>query len=232
MTNFLPDLILTNPVHIDYPLFRKFIKDSRKRFNKAIIVFTDMNVPDLDYRQHIRKTMAEDKVTFLKCLPAEANEDWRNKAIKMALTVSTSDWICFMEQDFIVKEGFFEDMEALSQRVDVFGYYQDERLHPCCIYIKRALLDKTCKNFSPIPDISDHFSRIQRDLEKKDILIGVIPHRIADHMNGLSQNIHILQEGGEPNYNPEAFRKYCEECLTVEDIHPDFKKLFEWYLEK
>ena len=226
-----PDLLCVWPKHIDYPLFRKFIKENRDEFNKVIVIFSDMAV-DLNYSTYVRQAMKDDRVMFKNIKRAETGKDWRNEAIHEALLLSTSDWIAFWEQDFIVKEGFFREVKALSQRVDVFGYYQDERLHPCCIYIKRALLDKTCKDFSPIPDISDHFSRIQRDLEKKDILIGVIPHRIADHLNGLSQNIHILQEGGEPNYNPEAFRKYCEECLTVEDIHPDFKKLFQEYLER
>jgi len=82
------DLICCHPFHLDYPLWREFIKNNRDRFNKVIVVFTDMNVADLDYREFVQTTMKKDKITFMDCLPAEANEDWRNKAINMALTVS------------------------------------------------------------------------------------------------------------------------------------------------
>ncbi|MEK6881126.1 MAG: hypothetical protein AABY22_16015, partial [Nanoarchaeota archaeon] len=103
----ITDLIVSHPKHLDYPLFRQFIKENRAHFKKVLIVFTDMNVPDLDYRSFIQDAMRKDKITFMDCLPAEADEDWRNKAINMALSVSDADWVYFTEQDFFPQEGFW-----------------------------------------------------------------------------------------------------------------------------
>ena len=225
------DLICCHPFHLDYPLWREFIKNNRDRFNKVIVVFTDMNVADLDYREFVQTTMKKDKITFMDCLPAEANEDWRNKAINMALTVSNAEWIWFMEEDFFPQNNFWKEVEDLMKRCDVFGYYQDARLHPCCIFIKRELLDKTSKNFGVIRDEADHFSRIQKNLESKDIMIGVIPSYLGKHMNALSQNMFMLQNGEEPNYQPEEFKEYCKQCLLLEDLHTDFLKLFREYVK-
>lgn len=228
----LPDAIVTWPRHLDYPLFRKCVKENRDKFNKLIIVFTDMNVRDPDYRLYVREAMKEENILFLDCLPAEAKEDWRNKAVNMALTVSDSEWVWFWEEDFIPVPELWREVKDLMQRVDVFGRYQERRLHPCCLFIKRKLLDRTSKDFSAYPDKGmDHFGLIQKWLESHDIITGVIFAQYGYHMNGLSQNLHMLQTGLEPNYAPPEFKKYVQDCLT-EDIPPDMRELFEGYLNK
>lgn len=228
------DLIACWPKHIDYPLWRQFIKENRKHFDKVIVVFTDMNVANLDYRQFIQDQMnpsrLDKKIIFLDCLPVEANEDWRNKAVNMALSISDNEWVYFTEQDFLPIEKFWREIDAMAKRVDVFGYYQDQRLHPCCIFIKRELLNRTSKNFGVVTDKLDHFGKLQEDLEKKDILIGVVKSYLGKHMNGLSQNLHMLQTGIEPNYNPEEFKEYCRRCLEIESLHSDFNELFNAYI--
>lgn len=225
------DLICSWPKHLDYPLFRKFIHDNRDHFNKVIIAFTDMSIQD-NYSQFVRDSLEKDDVTFTNIQKAEADEDWRNKAVNQALTMSDSEWVLFIEQDFSIKEGFWERVEDLEKQSDVFGYYEDVRLHPCCIFIKRDLLEKTSKDFGIEKDKLDHFGKIHRDLQQMNTLIGAIPSEIADHMNGLSQNMFMLQNGIEPNFRPDQFKKYCEECLQVDPLHQDFKDLFEWYIKE
>lgn len=225
----LIDTILSWPQHLDYPLFRKYIQDNRNKFNKIIIVFTDMSVRGSDYRAYVQEVMAKDDILFINNDLVEAKDDWRNIAINKGLKFSTSEWVFFWEQDFTPKGNFWAEIADLMKRVDVFGYYQDSRLHPCCIFLKRTLLEHTSKNFGVIRDEADHFSRIQRNLESKDILIGVIPSYLGEHMNGLSQNMYMLQLGQEPNYQPERFKEYCSQCLKL-DNHPDFIKLFTEYL--
>ena len=226
------DLIVCNQRHVIFPLWMEFIQDNRDRFDKVIIVFTDMKVPDLDYRNYMQDQMEKDKITFLDCLPVEGDEDWRNKAINMALTVSEAEWIYFTEQDFLPNERFWKEIDALSNRTDVFGWYQGGRLHPCCIFIKRELLNRTHKDFGVTKDVSDHFGKFQEDLDKKDIIIGVIHPTLGEHMNGLSQNMYMLQSGLEPNYQPGEFKEYCRKCLLLDNLHPDFRELFSWYLDK
>lgn len=224
------DLIISWPLHLDYPLFRKMIKENRNFFNKVIVVFTDMNVRDPNYKTYVQQAMTEDKITFMDCLPTEANEDWRNKAVNMALSISNSEWIYFTEQDFLPVPEFWREIGGLMARTDVFGRFQKERLHPCCLFIKRELLNKTSKDFSANGDKEyDHFGLIQKWLDKQDIIIGVIREKLGHHMNGLSQNLHLLQTGSEPNHAPPEFKQYVKDCLK-EDLPPDMKTLFLFYL--
>lgn len=225
-----PDLIICQPRHLDFPLWRKFIRDNRFRFNKIIVVFTHMNVSDVDYRQFVQDSLREDNVIFLDCLPAEADEDWRNKAVNMALTVSDSEWVWFTEQDFTALDGFWDAVEKASKVTSVIWVEVGERPHPCCIFIKRDLIEKTSKNFGVVRDVSDHFSIFTKEIRDQFPVITI--ERGWHHMNGLSQNLRMLQLGEEPNYNPEEFKEYCKRCLEIDSIHPDFKALFEKYLEK
>jgi hypothetical protein len=206
------------------------IKENREHFNKVIIVWTDMNVRDPNYKIYVQQAMRNDKITFLDCLPAEANEDWRNKAINMALSVSDSEWVYFTEQDFILSGYFWREVTDLMKRCEVFGRYQEGRLHPCCLFIKRYLLNKTSLDFSANGDKGyDHFGLIQNWIDKKDIICGVIFEQYGHHMNGLSQNLYLLQIGEVPNYNPPEFRVYIHDCLQ-EDMPPDMRQLFESYV--
>lgn len=231
MNNSKIDAVLCHPTHLDYPLFRKYIRENRKRFNKIIVVFTDMAIRDPNYKNYVQEALKDDKITFLDCIRAESGEDWRNKAVNMALTVSDSEWVFFWEQDFIPVPEFWREVGGLMQRTEVFGRYQEGRLHPCCLFIKRELLDKTSKDFSAYPDKGmDHFGMIQKWLDSKNVICGVIFSQYGHHMNGLSQNLHMLQTGEEPNYNPPEFRKYVRDCLE-EDMPPDMRTLFLEYLK-
>lgn len=227
---FKPDVIICHPFHLDYPLWRKFIHENRARFKKVIIVFTDMNVRDLDYRGFVQNAMAKDDVIFLDCLPAKANEDWRSKAVNMALTVSDAGWVWFTEQDFTPLEGFWD---AIYQREDisvddVMAIKEGDRIHPACLFVKRKLIDETSKDFGVTPDEADHFYKFVRELG----FMYIIPQEFWAHMNGLSQNMWMLQQGIDPNYKPKEFKEYCKKCLKVDPIHPDFFELFSWYTEK
>ena len=226
------DLIISHPIHLIFPLWMQFIHDNRERFNKVIVIFTFMNAGSGDYRKYVSDALSKDNVACIDNDEVLAKDDWRNIAINKALKYSNSEWVWFTEEDFTPMGNFWAEIEDFMKRVDVFGYYQDARLHPCCIFIKRKILEHTSKNFGVIEDEADHFSRIQRNLESKDIIIGVIPSYLGEHMNGLSQNMYMLQLGQEPNYQPERFKEYCRQCLLLDNLHPDFSKLFSEYLNK
>jgi len=228
-----PDVIVTYPLHLTYPLFHQLIHNNRDRFAKVFIVFTNMNANTGDYRDYIRQELAGDRVTFLDSPPVLANEDWRDKAIHFALDRSDSEWVFFLEQDFTPREGFWEEIDKQYPTVDVIGVSEDGRLHPCCLMVKREVLNRTSLDFAARPPEHDHFGQIQKDLTT------MIPRVTAfslfrplwHHMNGLSQNLYLLQIADTPNYRPQEFKEYCQDCLKL-PMHKDFKELFEWYVEE
>ena len=75
------------------------IHNNVDKFNKIIIVFTDMKTSG-DYRQWIQNVMAKDNVTFIENDEVSSGKDWRDVAVQKALKLSTSEWIWFTEQDF------------------------------------------------------------------------------------------------------------------------------------
>lgn len=209
-----PDIIISWPRNNDYPLWRQFIHEQRKHFNEIIVVFTDTFEND-DYSHFVRETMFADHIIFVDNPPIQHGEDWRNVAIHQALLHSyNAEWIWFTEQDFFCKKGFFEETEKLiSEGNDAIVVYDGaRRMHPCSIMVKRTTLDKTRKNFGVIPDVSDHFSVIQTDLELCGKVVE-IPTKFYFHMNGLSSNFAQVARGGRPNYQPEIFNAYIDRCM-------------------
>lgn len=225
---FKPDLIITWPKHLDFPLWRQQLRDNRNRFNKVIIVFTEMNVGK-DYSKDIKSYMLEDNVTFVDNDPVYGKDDWRNVATRKALDYSDSEWIFFTEPDFFWGELFWQKVYDHINKVGYIRVNVEGRVHPCCIIIKHSVLNKTDKNFSVTPNISDHFGKIQDQLFREPYY--EIPHNYWTHLGGLSQNMYIMMNGGTVEYEPKAFRNYVEECLEVEvPMHNDFRELLEGFL--
>ena len=242
---FLPDIIVAWPKHVDYPLWRKQIHDNRHRFGKVIIVFTDMNAGG-DYRNFIQDQMKQDNIIFCDNDPVRAGDDWRNLAVNKGLGYSDSQWVWFTEQDFYMykPDEFWQGIEdCLETGADVIGYMQGGvRLHPCCIFIRRFVLDNfTRKDFGVVPDKHDHFYLLEEDLINAPDEVDVFRITEAakmdwfEHLNGLSQNIHMLQSGDEPNYDVEKFTTYVKTCVSIVDTFPmpsDMLELFTRYVER
>lgn len=229
-----PDLLCVWPIHLDYPLYRKFLHDNRERFAKVIVVFTQMNTGK-DYSEWVRQELNKDGVISIYN-DEVLSGDWRNVAVRKGLSYSDAEWVFFTEEDFIPDPNFWGEFEIAMQTksIDVIGVKQDTRLHPCCIFIKRSVLDKTSKDFSAHPPEHDHFGQIQKDLMNFDppLTAFTINPKLYTHMNGLSQNLYLLMVGEQPNYEPEKFRKYCQKCLQLDlPIQPDIKKLMEDYIK-
>jgi len=179
------DLLLIWPRHLDYPEWRKWLKEHRVKFAKIIVIFTNMsyNLPDL--RNSVKAQMEKDNVIFDDNNPVSGNEDWRNVATNKALKYSNSEWVFFTEQDFHPKEGFWEYMDKMLTQNKTFGAVVGTRLHPCCIFVPRKVLNQTSKNFSVIKDVADHFSILQQELPEFE----AIPDYLYSHEGGLSQKM-------------------------------------------
>lgn len=228
MSNSLkPDLIVSWPRHMDYPLWRQCIHEERGRFAKVIAVLTNMNV-DKDYSNFIEQAMAGDGVTFITVPPAGSKEDWRNVAVRRALKESNAPWVWFTEQDFIWNTGFWECVGEASEKYSYMAAMVGDRVHPCCIFLRRDILNKTNKDFSVIRDVSDHFSRIQNDLTKEPRF--EVPQELWFHFGGLSQNMLLLMQGSRELYLPHDFTAYVRACQRVTvPMHEDFMRIFNSY---
>jgi hypothetical protein len=165
----------------------------------------------------IKEAMHDDYVHFIEPMPVATGKDWRDVIVNNCLLHSyNAEWIWFTEQDFIVTDPrFFDVVEGrVAEGFDVIAAYQQERMHPCSIFIRREALNKTTKNFGIVPNVSDHFSIFQADIDRLGLQIAPITDFYA-HLNGLSHNMTLLYQNQAPNYQPERFRAYLQDCLRV-----------------
>lgn len=213
------DIIVSWPKNCDYPLWRQFIRKNRDRFNLVIIVFTETH-QDPDYREFVKQAMRQDYVLFIDNPPIQAGQDWRDVAVKQALIHSfNSEWVWFTEQDFyITNESFWDKVAEASDvhKVPVIGTMDNGRLHPCCLFLRRDLLNALKKDFGAKPPEYDHFGFIQKQLEERLETVYALPENTYLHMNGLSHNWRLMAEGGKPNYRPEQFNLWLADNLNVD----------------
>lgn len=206
------DLIICWPIGFDYPLWRKFIREQRKRFHRVIVIWTN-NHNGKDLRTKVEEEMAKDDIAFMVAPPHNGDQDWRNTAVRHALGYSSSDWIWFTEQDFFVEDGFWDFIKKAIQEKCQLIYADDNgRMHPCSIFIQRSVLDLTSKDFSANPQEWDHFGKIQKDLEERPepFLAKIIPGHLYYHMAGLTHNLRLKQDKKSIHYKPDEFKAYLE----------------------
>mgnify|MGYP003965516345 FL=1 len=208
------DLIVAYPRNNDYPIWRDQIKEYRFKFNKVIVVFTESN-DDIDFTDFVKKAMRDDDIIFLDTPPVRG-EDWRNVAVNHALKYSDAEWVWFTEQDYFIKNGFWKYIDRGIKDADVIATFQGDRMHPCSMFVRKYVLAQTCLDFGIVPGVSDHFSLIQRDLERLTKRIDHIPEKFYTHLNGLSSNFTLVKNGGFPNYEKRAFNMYLNQCLDVD----------------
>lgn len=236
-----PDLITPWPMHLDFPLWRQQLRRIRGHFDKVVIIFTHMNAKG-DYRSFVRDALKDDQCIIKDNNEVSGDQDWRNVATNKGLEYCNSEWVFFTEEDFFIKAGgnFWKLVKSMQDAGSkVIGYFQgDMRIHPCCLFVERATIDtQTQRDFGVSPDTSDHFYVFTEELKKSGVSIGYITEPMRGdsfyHLNGLSQNLFLLQTGEVPNYNPPQFRKHLEECLKVDvPLHPDFVSMAEGYIAR
>lgn len=225
------DLILSWPKNCDYPLWRQFLRDNRNRLNRVIIVFIENEPPNL--QEFLQKNMMEDNVTFVTNRDHSADEDWRDVAVNEALKYSDSEWVWFTEQDFIIMDSeFWQVVQQLATVEKSIAVYEaaSTRIHPCCWFLHKTILSQIKKDFSAKPPEYDHFGCIQKQLNEK-VITAVIPQYTYLHLNGLSHNWRLVQNGQEPNYSTEQFKLWLTECLKVRvPLIDSWKKTAKRYL--
>lgn len=232
-----PDIIVSWPRNCDYPLWRQFIHDNRDRFNVVIVVFTETNQGE-DYRAFIKEAMQKDWILFADA-PQSPGKDWRTLAVNHGLIQSyNAPWVWFTEQDFLPNAGFWEAVEQYeSLGVKAIGVKQGDRLHPCCLFLHRDIINSIKLDFSAKPPEYDHFGFIQQQLDGKingsQMAMGLIGADKWQHMNGLSHNMTLVYNGDMPNYMPDEFNEYLRQTLKVTvGLDERYKKLVMEYFNR
>jgi hypothetical protein len=235
------DVIVCWPNSIDFPLWRKFIKEHLDFFNKVIIAFTETN-SGIDYTQFVQEALLEECVNgdkFVFLFPETGpGEDWRNVAVNAALEESNASWVWFTEQDlFVLSPSFWSIMALRALEYDAIGYKEGSRVHPACLFVKREFINKTGRNFGIVEGKLDHFGRFYFDLRHVGAKICTLKYNDQGegtfyHMNGLSHNLSLIQRGEDPNHKVGDFIEYLKLSLLIQPQDPRYKKMCDDYAER
>lgn len=232
------DVITCWPKSLDYPTWRDFIKNHAHYFNKIFICFTETHKPE-DYSDFVEKDLAGPQFVFLRP-QTPGNEDWRNYATNQALDISTANWVWFTEQDFLVTNPAFWPIVRLRlQEYDVLGFREGNRLHPANMWVKRSFINKTRRDFGIVPDQMDHFGKFYFDLRHNEARVysfkyegGNGPRDMFYHLNGLSHNLSLIQNGQQPVYREDEFASYISLSLEVKPQNAQFEAMCQNYLKE
>lgn len=204
-----PDLLLTWPSSLDYPLCRWQLDEYRDFFDQVIISFYLHGVND--FRDFLRRSIK--RGTFVEC--GEQSVNWRENCVLAGLSKSKSDWVVFSEQDFFWKsEHFLYTVFKETDESDVIGLRQGSRLHPCFLLVKRSTLEKTSKEFGVLGQDKDHFYGVSQDLLKigkfKDIRdLGLLEGIDWYHFSSLTWNLFRIKDGDVSEFHePLEFLVY------------------------
>ena len=151
------DIVVVSLPDQDFPLFRKFLIDNHRLFNKIHYVFS-YQPNQLEAKYDYSKTIM-DSMPFANFIWADHNEittwrkdglpsDFRDHATNKALDQSNSESVLFLEPDIIV--GNIDCLLKLPDALDIIAHCEDTsyRLSPSFIWTRRKLIDKTRRWFT------------------------------------------------------------------------------------
>lgn len=238
------DILTQWCVFNDYPIFRHHIGKYRHLFGK-VILYPSRHHGFRDLEGFAKSVFKE---TWVESVQIDyGTEDWRQAETIPLLPHSDAEWIWFREQDFFVDDWdkFFEDASRLQEEADVFGWWHGSQfpyVHPCCLFIKRELLEQTNKDFRAHPEIPgcDHFAMITRDAERLGAKIvklqdiGYKNWKNAFHLAGLTypyQNWSTDRIFGVGNIEAfTAYNYYSREFVDLSPEYIDLSREIEDYL--
>lgn len=201
-----PDVIVTWPTGMDYPLWRYMMTEHRKKFGQIYIVFDQKGRPD--FRKFLYRAF---KNAFFINMP-DSGYYWRHNAINLALSFSKSEWVWFTEMDFFFKEDYgFVKMFEQAESCDGVVWDVGERYHPACCLLKRETVEKTDCYFDPayydkkpgeegLTALLDHFTAFTWQLNQAGKFktlkeIGLKEGEDFYHMSDLTHNYDRVKVG-------------------------------------
>ena len=213
-----PDLIAIYPRHADYPIFRDQIARYRNHFDKVIVMFQYFNTTTKDFMMFVAAELNKhDVMCYETGLNSHQRPDWRDHSTNIALSMSESSHVLFIEQDFLIyNDALLPEVFAAGN--DVCLVENHERLHPAFMLISRENINRTSLDFA-VGEGYDHFGRFTKELSTlghsfinlEDM--GFIRKKDFDHLAGLTYNHDQILAGNEHLYRPEDFCIYLQQCL-------------------
>jgi len=232
-----PDVLLTWPSGIDYPLCRLQLTKYRSWFNKIIISYYDHGTPD--FIPFLRVNYPD--WTWVES--PQTSVSWRETAVLKGLEVSKSEYVLFLEQDFFWKKAqFLARTFSAAEKYGTVGIKQGTRLHPAYLLTRRYILDAGCLDFSAPGQDRDHFWGVSQDILALDSLaelkdLALFPGRDWYHFSSMTWNLFRIKDGNirefheienfmiynylsRTNQVPQdsrwiAFTYYCESLLST-----------------
>lgn len=202
-----PDLIVLWPRAIDFPVFRVFISDNRHLFNKIIAVITvqceQRNLTSFLKITHPDWTIIDTYEGKDRC--------WYDSAFQAGLKQSTSDYVLFTEQDFVINDNTV--LSAMFNTSYDLLYYKE---YSCGLYLaKRECIEKTSKNFSIVEGYQDLFYFFDYEIRNTTTNVNCINHIIPInkyyHISGLSTIYYLM----EKIYNHPEEKETCMRLLRT-----------------
>lgn len=226
------DAIIIQPAHVDFPLFRSYIKQYRDLFANVIVYISNSNRA-LNLTSFLKSDLSKHGVTVIDNAANWAGHDWRSTGTNLCLSKSTADRVLFLEQDVIFKDDNFLPA-ALSVDCDILGFKDDHerqgRLHPAFLVVSRSLINKTSCSFSASPPKYDHFGLFSEELEAQcePKYIQDVVGSNWEHLAGLTHNYSLIMDGHSPCYMIDRFAEYNKMLLELDIDHsPEFIKIIE-----
>ncbi len=217
-----PDIIVTHPLHLDYPWWRWAMVTYKEYFRSLTVVLSDHHM-ERDYSNFLRV-----QLPFANFVEYKGDDpDWRNGTVNAGLNEMPKDGhVLFLEQDFLFTQDFLD--KVLQHWSDFIYFNEGTRVHPAFAIVKRELVDKTSRDFGAYPSsYGDHFSKFFSEM-----ILGVSVNEVGGkkdqnylHLNGLSQE-YMNYKSNQPFYNKDNFTYYNHACryLPIEN-HPEFYQL-------
>lgn len=214
-------VLVVQPRHIDYPIFRYNMHRFKHLFDSVWIAFSQHHQDD-DYTNFVRADLP-----FAHFIDAyRVGSDWRDDAVNQALDqMKDVEHVLFLEQDFLMKDEHF--LKTVFEAEDKFLYFtENDRIHPGFALVERALIEKTKKDFSAVAPY-DHFKMFFDDLGPGRHIdtLGLRAREDYYHMNGLSQN-YVNFQYEDALYRPINFLYFNYKSYKLPVAHhPKFHEL-------
>lgn len=246
-----PDLFLVQPIHLDYPGFRKQLRKYRDNFAKVVIAWSNHNVLQ-EYScwmvDWVQEAMKDDDVEFVPYqeVEKEASQDWGQRLYLAGMKRITSDRLLITQQDFVVRNKKFFDviLNTSSDLVTHFGRSSTscnltQRCEPDFILVNMDLWRSTSMDISADPTNGyDHFGKISIELFNASSSLATLEDlgfkspKDWEHLGGLATNYYQIMIGQENwHSSKENFIKYNKSLLrqkwTDVPMHPKVLKILE-----
>lgn len=217
-----PAVLITWPLHNDYPVCRWNLERFQEYFDGIYIALSNHHVENQDLSNFIRA-----KLPFCHFVEFERTRpDWRDDAVNVLLDTIPSDtkYVLFMEQDFLIHDKTFFD-KVFAEEYPFIFYQEDQRIHPAFAVVRKDIIDHTSRDFSVSPP-GDHFFKFFGELPFGMNIEDLGVHKKEDyyHMAGLSQN-YINFKYEEPFFHSVNFLYFNWKSSQFPDQHPFFGQM-------